>query len=160
MCHQDKGLDSPRFLVLALCTPSQDLSLSAPCHWFPNLFSPVHFFHGLLKFDVARTELIVFSPFPSHSVSSLCYCLCTVPSASFEPRNPHWLPSFSPGPTRHRVPPLLSLRYMLLFTHLHVGHHCYGLDHHHVLPSLPRQTSNSWAFLWSDPPQICPPPRC
>lgn len=160
MIHGDKGLDSPRFLVLALCTPSQDISLSISCHWYPNPFSPVHFFRGLLKFNIAKTEPIVFSPFPSHSLSSLCYSLCTAPHASFESKNPLWLPSFSPGPTGHSVPPILSFRQMLLFIHLHTGHHRCGLDHHHVLPALLQQTSDSWSFLWPGPLQIWPPPRC
>lgn len=77
---------------------------------------------------------------------SFTFCIFTVllsPHASFESRNHHRLPSFSLGPTSHHILPIVILRYILLFTRLHFGHHCWVSDHHSIQPALLKQASSS-----------------
>lgn len=137
--HWDKGLDLPKSVVLAQCTPSQDISLFTTCAGGPQIFS--------LQFTSLMHSLNSAWQEPNCLLSfSFTFCIFTVllsPHANFESRNHHRLPSFSLRPTSHHILPIVTLRYILLFTRLHFGHHCWVSDHHSVQPALLQQASSS-----------------
>lgn len=106
------------------------------CRGFPNL-SPVRFSHALLKFGPAGTEL------SSLLFLHLLYLHCAaVSSCKLRVQESSPTALFSLGPTSHHILPIVTLRYILLFTRLHFGHHCWVSDHHRVQPALQQASSS------------------
>ena len=137
--HWDKGLDLPKSVVLAQCTPSQDISLFTTCARGSQIFS-LQFTSLMHYLNSAQQEPNCLLSF---SFTFYIFTVLLSPHASFESRNHHRLPSFSLGPTSHHILPIVTLRYILLFTRLHFGHHCWVSDHHRVKPALLQQASSS-----------------